>query len=286
MNRGIRGEQIFKSTDLKTTYLEMLREEAEKFKIKIFAYCIMNNHYHLVLENTSGQMSEFQKQVNGKYGIYYRKVEGNSGYVFQSRFKSTLIENDSYLIFSIAYVLSNPVKSGVVDEYLDYRWSSANEYFQEKESRWMDTDFVNELFGNKMELDKQVRISIGRELPVYDTKLGNIMGEKEFIRDAKKKYNRRKRHDGVKRKREGDRYFEPVKKVIFEFERKNNFKIEKLRTDTYAGKRLRGELLVLLKDLTGLKYREIAEISIFSDIQYNSLGSLYKNTKRRTQENE
>ncbi len=79
-------------------------------KIRLFAYCIMDNHYHLVLENASDRLSDFQMLLNVQYGMYYRKMEGGKGYVFQSRFKSTLIENDSYLIQSIRYLLRNPVR--------------------------------------------------------------------------------------------------------------------------------------------------------------------------------
>jgi len=269
MNRGLKGEEIFKNPALKTTYLDMLKEESAKFKMRIFAYCIMDNHFHLVLENTTGRLSDFQKVLNGRYGIYYRKCEGNSGYVFQGRFKSTLIEDDSYLMRSIVYVLTNPVKAGIVEEYCNYRWSSAKAYFQPQSSSWLDVELVNEMFGSKKEFERQIEM------------YGPIMGSMEFIREAKKKYNRRGKPDAVKRKRKDDRYFEPVEKVIFEFERKHGIKIEEIRLETHAGKKLRGELLVLLKDLSGLKYREIVEFLFFSDMQYNSLGSLYKHTKRR-----
>lgn len=286
MNRGLRGEEIFQNPDFKLAYLQMLREESEKFKIRIFAYCVMDNHFHLILENTTGRLSDFQKQLNGKYGIYYNRKKGNSGYVFQGRFQSTLIENDFYLMTSIAYTLANPVRAGIVEGYCDYQWSSANDYFQQGKSNWLDVEFVNELFHNKMELNRQVEMNISGKLPVYISKVGKIMGRKEFIPEAERRYDRRKKQDGVKRKRENDRYFEPVEKIIFEFERKHGFKIEEISTETFAGKRLRGELLVLLKDLTGLKYHEIAELPIFSDLQYSSIGGLYRDTKRRIKRKE
>ena len=66
-----------------------------------------------MLENSNERMSDFLGQLNGLYGMYYRKVEGGKGYMFQSRFKSTLIENDSYLIQSLLYLLLNPVRAGI-----------------------------------------------------------------------------------------------------------------------------------------------------------------------------
>jgi hypothetical protein len=90
----------------------------------------MGNHFHLVLENTSGKMSDFMRQLNGHYAMNYRKIMGGQRYVFQNRFKSTLIENDSYLLTSIAYTLLNPVRARLVDRYDGYVWSSANDYFK------------------------------------------------------------------------------------------------------------------------------------------------------------
>jgi len=70
-------------------------------------------------------MSDFAKLLNGQYGAYYRKMVGGKGYVFQSRFKSTIIKNDGYLIKSIEYCLQNPVRAGIVSHAEHYIWSSA-----------------------------------------------------------------------------------------------------------------------------------------------------------------
>ena len=82
-------------------------------------------------------------------------------------------------------------------------------------------------------------------------------------------------------KRTDDRYFEPVEKIIFEFQQKYGIKLEDIDTITHEGKRMRGEFLVLLKDLGGLTYREVIEFDLFSDLSFGSLGSLYFHTKRR-----
>jgi len=84
----------------------------------------------------------------------------------------------------------------------------------------------------------------------------------------------------MERKRQNDRYFEPVEKVIQEFER-NSVKIEDINLAEYSAKRLRGELLVRLKDLAGLTYPEIAKYDLFADVQVHSLGRLYKYAQER-----
>jgi REP element-mobilizing transposase RayT len=281
MNRGMDGENIFADSDLKRSFLEMLQEKSRKLKIRLFAYCIMDNHYHLVLENSSGKMSDFFRQLNGKYALNYRRKIGGRGYVFQDRFKSVLIENDSYLIVSILYTMRNPVTAGIVEKYNDYRWSSANEYFKGKVSESVDSEYIQELFGSKDEFERQIRTNRLEVLPVEEAPFGEVLGGRDFIEKAVEKFNRRKRSDAVKRKRVDDRYFEPAEKVFQEFESMKGVKIDDIDVTSHRGKRLRGELLVLLKDLTELRYSDIAEFPIFNNLQLSSLGSLYKSTRRR-----
>jgi len=129
MNRGVRGEDIFLDNRGKDYFLSILKEKSKKLRIKLLAYCIMNNHYHQILQNTSDRLSSFMKQLNSQYGIYYRKKEGGKGYVFQGRYKSILIQEDRYLDMAIIYVLLSPVRAGRVSDPYNYRWSSIQDYF-------------------------------------------------------------------------------------------------------------------------------------------------------------
>ncbi|MFC2146085.1 transposase [Acidobacteriota bacterium] len=72
MNRGYDGNPIFAGNVTKSHFLDYLESAVTKMKMRIFAYCIMDNHYHMVLENTSGKMSDFMKLLNGNFGMYYR----------------------------------------------------------------------------------------------------------------------------------------------------------------------------------------------------------------------
>ena len=138
MNRGYEGKKIFLKDSEKNLFLELLKETAKVLRIRIFAYCIMDNHYHLVLENSSGRMSEFFKKFNGQYGRIYRKENKGKGYVFQDRFKSKIIQDDSYLLMVIGYVLNNPVRAGLATDFLDYQWSSSSLYFNKQSSDIID----------------------------------------------------------------------------------------------------------------------------------------------------
>ena len=281
MNRGYDGNDIFVGNQNKSQFLDYLEGASNRMKIRLFAYCVMDNHYHLVLENSSGMMSDFLKLLNGLYGMYYRKMYGGKGYVFQSRFKSNIIQDDGYLIKSIEYLLQNPVRAGIVTFAEHYIWSSAQYYFSNQETQIVDAEFVNQLFGSKECLLDNLA-SLGKnELPVKMTKHGEVLGSEGFLKLALKRHNRRQRPTdqsiGVQRK--DDRYFEPVEKVLWEFKNIHGVNVEEIETWTWVGKRQRGELLVLLKDKAGLKYKDISNISVFSNLSFTSLGSLYRRTK-------
>ena len=122
MNRGLGGEAIFQTPELKQIYLTILQEQSKLNHIRIFAYCLMDTHFHLILENSSGRLSEFMKKVNSLYGFIYRRRLGGRGYVFHDRFKSTLVENDAYLQTAIVYVLLNPVRATARRSSSGCRW--------------------------------------------------------------------------------------------------------------------------------------------------------------------
>lgn len=85
MNRGYEGRPIFRSAADKKFFLALLERIQPLTKIRILAYCVLDNHYHLVIQNAFGRMSDFFKQLNGQYAVYYRKRHGGRGYVFQDR---------------------------------------------------------------------------------------------------------------------------------------------------------------------------------------------------------
>ncbi len=285
MNRGYDGKPIFKERKDKEKFLSLLGLYSQELKIRIFAYCLMDNHYHLILENSSGRMSDFLKQLNGNFGSLYRSEHGGKGYVFQGRFKSMLIQDDTYLLLSIAYVLNNPVRAGILSNFHEYEWSSASYYYNKyNDCEIIDRSYVEDLFRDENNLINMVNSSNLESLPVIETRVGKIIGGKGYISEAKNKFDRRNNRESMEGKRIDDLYFEPVKKIYMEFEKKYKINIENIDTTTHFGKRLRGELLFNLRERGGLKYTEIIKMDLFSDLKLHSIGQLYKRTKLRLRE--
>jgi hypothetical protein len=120
-----------------------------------------------------------------------------------------------------------------------------------------------------------------RDLPTLETRYGEVLGNPGYVEEALLMSDRRKQEYGDGMKRINDRFFEPIEKIVWEFERKIGFKIENIDVGTWQGKRMRGELLVRLKDLGGFRYSEISKLPPFESYRLTSMAKLYKDTKRR-----
>ena len=278
MNRGLEGKRIFSGDKAKYDFLYLLNEKSKKMKIRLLAYCLMDNHYHLIVQNNSGKLSEFMKQLNGHYGIIYRKREVESGYVFQGRYKSTLIQEGPYLRMAIIYILLNPVRAGIVESPYEYKWSSISEYFTNKKENknMVDKSFVEEIFQSKHIFNELFEEWADIDIPVKKTRFGSIIGGEDFKEEAIKKYDRRTKEGDSKRMREKDYIFESAERIIEKFEKERKINIRNINPNTIEGKKLRAELLVSLKDKAGLTYKEIIEYPLFRPLKYSSLGQLYK----------
>ena len=129
-------------------FLERLEYDAREFGVRLYAYCLMSNHYHLVVETPQANISAFMQSVQTSYHLYYNQRHGRSGQVSQGRFKAKLVEGDEYLLKLTRYVHLNvvntqrtrtlPLKKRI-RELRDYRWSSYRGYIgKEPRNAWVD----------------------------------------------------------------------------------------------------------------------------------------------------
>lgn len=143
MIQGIRKEYIFSKEQYIRMYLKLLNEKRKELKIKIIAYCIMNNHAHLLIETKNiKELSKFMQKINGCYAKYYNFMEDRVGYVFRDRYKCQIIKNQKHLVQCIKYIHQNPVKAGMVKDSQEYKFSSYNFYQR-------NTNKLNKVFSNE-----------------------------------------------------------------------------------------------------------------------------------------
>ena len=125
--KGNGGQNLFEDASDYRAFLELAAAAAEKCDILVYAYCLMSNHVHLLLEDRGNRLSDFMKSLITGYAMRFNAKTGHIGHVFQQRFKSQPVESETYLLQAARYIHNNPAKAGVcsADEYL---WSSYHEY--------------------------------------------------------------------------------------------------------------------------------------------------------------
>ncbi len=135
MNRGRRREDIFSTDQDYITFIEVLKEAISLWNINIVAYCLMPNHYHLLLHTPEGNLSRCMRHINGVYTQRYNSKNRYDGQLFRGRYKSILLDSDNYITELVRYIHRNPLRAGMVDRLDDYVWSSHNGYIS-KSSKW------------------------------------------------------------------------------------------------------------------------------------------------------
>ena len=123
-SRGDRREDIFEDDQDRQTFLETLEQVITQFNWTCYAWCLMDNHYHLLIQTPDGNLSKGMRQLNGVYTQASNRRHGRVGHLFQGRFKAILVDSDAYLLELARYVVLNPVRAGMVKKPDGWAWSS------------------------------------------------------------------------------------------------------------------------------------------------------------------
>lgn len=124
--RSIQKDVVFKDDEDFNAYLRLIHKYKVKFGCRIYSYCLMDNHVHLVLESPLGikAMSSFMHGLNQSYAMRFNNKYGRVGHLWQNRYKNFIVVKDDYLINLISYIEFNPVRAGIVLKPEEYTWSS------------------------------------------------------------------------------------------------------------------------------------------------------------------
>jgi len=123
-SRGSARQPIFISDKDRSDFLDTLANVVGRYRWICHAYCLMDNHYHLVAETPEANLSRGMRQLNGVYTQVFNRRHGRVGHLFQGRYKAVLVEKESYLLELARYVVLNPVRAGLVSHPGDWKWSS------------------------------------------------------------------------------------------------------------------------------------------------------------------
>jgi REP element-mobilizing transposase RayT len=150
INRGNAGETIFIDERDREKFLEYLAKSVERFITRIHTYCLMTNHYHLLLETSQANLSVAIQWLNVSYSVYFNKRHRRRGHLFQGRFKAILLDANEYLILLSRYIHLNPVRAKMVTHPPEYSWSSYPVFTgKRRKPDWLITETVLSYFGKE-----------------------------------------------------------------------------------------------------------------------------------------
>ena len=194
MNRGRRREKIFYSDVDYRSFLDVLKMTCELFQVEIHAYSLMPNHYHILLHTPLGNLSRTMRHINGVYTQKFNKRNRIDGSLFRGRFKSILVEEESYLLELMRYIHRNSLKAKLEEKLGEYEWSSYRGYMKDKhKEEWLHTKRILRKF-SKYEKESKVRLEsfINQEVPkdinkrLEGVNWPSILGGEKFKKKIKK----------------------------------------------------------------------------------------------------
>ena len=168
-------------------FLTILHRVTERFHWLCHAYCLMDNHYHLVVETPEGNLSAGMRQLNGVYTQAYNRIHGRVGHVFQGRYKAILVQKENHLIEVCRYVVLNPVRAKTANSPEDWKWSSyCATAGIENPHACLVVEWVLEQFDeNRQEAEKKYREFVQARIhegSIWEKVRGQaILGNEEFI---------------------------------------------------------------------------------------------------------
>jgi len=151
-SRGNDQADIFLTDDDRKLFVSLLRDEVGQQGWLCFAWCLMDNHYHFLVETPEANLSRGMQRLNGRYTQGFNRRHGRVGHIFQGRYKAILVEKDAHLLELCRYIVLNPVRVGMVESTEQWRWSSHHEVLRSESSGgWLAVDALLGLFSPRRE---------------------------------------------------------------------------------------------------------------------------------------
>lgn len=205
MNRARKGQDLFLEKADYRQFVELLQETVQLFNINVAAYCLMPNHYHLLVQSPDANLSRCMRHLNGVYTQKYNATHSCDGTLFRGRYKSILIDADTYLLQLVRYIHRNPLKAGLVKRLDQYAWSSHKGYLSNTGKwDWLYKGFVLEMlttknnrqiqayrqFMGQPQDDGLVRVLDGQRFP-------SMFGSERFISWVKDRFYKKKKDKAI-----------------------------------------------------------------------------------------
>lgn len=214
-SRGVRRDAIFRDDEDRSRLLAIVAAMLQTCDAQLFAYCFMGNHYHLVVRTRRANLSALMHRVNSTYSAQFNRRHGLAGAVFEGRFRSILIDRDSYLLQVCRYVDLNPVRAGLVESPVQWDWSSYRAHTGRRAPpSWLATAELHGILSGSTPENAARRseagrsyaawVDAGREAKLWmdDLRGGRFLGDEAFVERAMRQASL---HDAVQQEASRDR---------------------------------------------------------------------------------
>ncbi len=194
-SRGDRREPIYDDDEDKVLFYDVLEEVYVRYRWRIHAYCLMDNHYHLLIETPDANLAQGMRHLNGVYTQRYNSKQRRVGHVFQGRYKAILVQKDSYLLELSRYIVLNPVRARMVRAAKDWPWSSYRATVGQVDiPEWLYVDWLLSVYSKvRIEAIRQYKqfVAEGKGQPSPWEQLKNqvYLGNEHFVKQMQNKLN-------------------------------------------------------------------------------------------------
>lgn len=285
LSRGNGNQDIFLSDKDRFVFLDLLKELSERFNIEIYAYALMSNHYHLLLKTLDGNLSRAMQWFGTTYTRRFNWFNDKNGHLFQGRFKSIIVENDTYLLRLSFYIHRNPIRAGIVERLANFRWSSYLYYaYGKKTPSWLKTNLIlNQMGGNEKNKSYREKVQHYSDESVSiweDVKHGLALGSEGFIEQLKENFLSKEKDDELPQHNRMLRDIDP-QKVLQKASKVLRIDLESICKSRRVSKKDRDSrdfLIYLLWESGRFSNRQIAS---FLEKSYSNIGKRISKTRAR-----
>ena len=184
VTKGDGGQIIFESDADRRRYLEILEKAVGDHDVELHAFCLMDNHVHLLVRDNGKALSAFMKQLDETYAMYFRKLTGRVGHVFQRRYWSEPVETEEHYLAALRYIHANPEPAGICAAK-DYKWSSYAAFAgKAKAPTFVTTDFALSLLGDARQFAAFQKVGGRSALPFPGSALHRHLTSDELVQIA------------------------------------------------------------------------------------------------------
>ncbi|MCK4905513.1 transposase [bacterium] len=277
-SRGNEQKEIFVDEQDQKQFLKYIEQQVTRYSIKVHVWCLMNNHYHLVIETPLANLSRVMQTLNTSYTVYFNHRHKRVGHLFQGRYKAILVQADEYLEHLSRYIHLNPVRAGVVKKLEEYKWSSYRDYiYKNRNVQFLTTGFILGMFNSNTEKAKKLyKESIEKDSNtdanfIKDNISGGlILGKSDFVNWVKSKFI-------VDRKDEELTSLKRLEKRItinqIETEIRKRVEKEKLQRKLY---------IYLIRKYTDKKLEDIARL--LGNMSYSAISQMCRRIEKHREE--